>query len=177
MYQANSVGAFALFKFVQSAGSAAAFLYSTQLNLYHQLLILALISSLATICFCLVEWRGRRAQMRLQNPIDKTESQQDIIANDSLAQGRTSTNSAPSSRASSTSLASSVTLSTASTGSRQAGQPKADLNHTPAVHVEIRARSPLQYIKNVLRTGPDRERGDVVAAEAKLGQFKSHQEP
>lgn len=81
------MGAFALFKFVQSAGSAAAFLYSTKLNLYYQLVILAVISTIATICFCVIEWNSRQAAglgTSLRLGIEKTESQQNIITSDSF---------------------------------------------------------------------------------------------
>uniref|UniRef100_A0A6G1SDH1 UNC93-like protein MFSD11 n=1 Tax=Aceria tosichella TaxID=561515 RepID=A0A6G1SDH1_9ACAR len=74
VYSDKSACAFALFKFVQSAGSAAAFLYSTRLNLYYQLAILAVISSIATICFCIIEWSKRK-----RDAIEKTDSQQNII--------------------------------------------------------------------------------------------------
>lgn len=69
------MAAFALFKFVQSIGSAIAFLYSTKLDLYYQLIILALISTVATIGFCAVEW-GFRLQ---EASIEKSESQQNIV--------------------------------------------------------------------------------------------------
>lgn len=63
-YSGNSVGAFALFKFVQSLGSAVAFLYSTTLNLHYQLCLLAVIATLATVSFCLVEWRSGSASAK-----------------------------------------------------------------------------------------------------------------
>lgn len=99
------MGAFALFKFVQSAGSAAAFLYSTKLNLHCQLMILAVVSTVATVCFCIIEWNSRRALESdlsgRRRRIDKTESQQSIIAReveDSPGLGASPRFSAPSSR-------------------------------------------------------------------------------
>lgn len=72
------MAAFALFKFVQSVGSAIAFLYSTTLNLHHQLYLLALIGSMATVCYCLVEWNCRS---KVPLGMEKSDSQQDIVAN------------------------------------------------------------------------------------------------
>lgn len=69
------MAAFALFKFTQSLGSAAAFLYSTKLNLYHQLWILGAVSTLATLAFCLVEWNFRSDMATM----GKSESKQNII--------------------------------------------------------------------------------------------------
>jgi len=69
------VAAFALFKFVQSIGSATAFLYSATLNLHYQLYLLAVIASMATICFCFVESNSRLGALGLE----KSDSQQDIV--------------------------------------------------------------------------------------------------
>lgn len=87
------MGVFALFKFVQSVGSAAAFLYSTKLDLYYQLIILAVIATLATVCFCLVEWMTKSScglnveetsttptQPPISVGIGKSESQQSIVS-------------------------------------------------------------------------------------------------
>lgn len=81
-YAENSVAAFALFKFVQSVGSALAFLYSTTLNLHHQLYLLAVIASMATISFCIVE--GQIKSKKAGGNMEKSESKQNIITrNDS----------------------------------------------------------------------------------------------
>lgn len=79
VYSDNSVAAFALFKFVQSIGSAVAFLYSTALNLYYQLYLLVLIGTVATLCFCYVEWTSRNGKSALK--IEKSDSQQEIVNN------------------------------------------------------------------------------------------------
>lgn len=75
------MAAFALFKFVQSVGSAIAFLYSTTLNLHHQLYLLALIGSMATISYCAVEWNCRS---KVSLGMEKSDSQQDIVADNNL---------------------------------------------------------------------------------------------
>lgn len=69
------MAAFALFKFVQSLGSAIAFLYSTTLNLHYQLYLLAVIASMATLSFCFVEWNCRTKKVGMKT----SDSQQDIV--------------------------------------------------------------------------------------------------
>lgn len=59
LYSDNSLAAFALYKFSHSIGAAITFLYSTKLNLYHQLYLLAAGSILATLAFWIVEVRER----------------------------------------------------------------------------------------------------------------------
>lgn len=83
-YSGNSVAAFALFKFVQSVGAAVAFLYSTALNLHHQLYILAVIASMATLSFCFVDWSCRS---KLASGIEKSDSQQDIVKRNQVHDG------------------------------------------------------------------------------------------
>lgn len=57
VYPNNSVSAFALFKFVQSTGAAAAFYYSGACPLYYQLLVLAVFCALGTTSFVKVPFR------------------------------------------------------------------------------------------------------------------------
>ncbi|XP_055335100.1 UNC93-like protein MFSD11 isoform X2 [Paramacrobiotus metropolitanus] len=57
VFRADSASAFALFKFVQSICAAGAFYYSSALFLQYQLLILLVMGTLGTFCFCFVEWR------------------------------------------------------------------------------------------------------------------------
>lgn len=56
MFPEDSSPAFALFKFVQSLTAAIAFFYSGSLILHWQLLILVVLGTLGTLCFCIVEW-------------------------------------------------------------------------------------------------------------------------
>lgn len=85
-YRTQSVGVFALFKFVQSVGSSVAFLYSTRLDLHYQLTILAVIATVATVCFCLVEWKTKSncsddgSGTATSIGIEKSESQQSIVS-------------------------------------------------------------------------------------------------
>ena len=60
IYSENSAPAFALFKFFQSIACAAALFYASVANLYIQLCILAVIASLGTVTFVLVEWNVKR---------------------------------------------------------------------------------------------------------------------
>lgn len=74
-YSNNSLGAFALFKFMQSLGSAVAFLYSTKLNLHYQLYILASIATVATFCFIFVDKQCKSSH----RSIEKSDSQTTIV--------------------------------------------------------------------------------------------------
>lgn len=64
-----------MFKFVQSVGASVAFLYSTKLNLYYQLYLLAIMATMATVSFCLVDLRCKSTR----SAIEKSESQQNIV--------------------------------------------------------------------------------------------------
>ncbi|XP_052068663.1 UNC93-like protein MFSD11 [Mytilus californianus] len=61
MFPEDSSPAFALFKFVQSIAAAAGFFYSDYLILQWQLLILVVLGTVGTYCFCLVEWGSNKA--------------------------------------------------------------------------------------------------------------------
>ncbi|XP_060064212.1 UNC93-like protein MFSD11 [Ylistrum balloti] len=61
MFPEDSSPAFALFKFVQSVTAAVSFYYSTHLLLHWQLLILVILGTLGTWCFCLIEWSATKA--------------------------------------------------------------------------------------------------------------------
>ncbi|KAM8706516.1 hypothetical protein ACLKA7_010736 [Drosophila subpalustris] len=59
-YVNNAVGAFALFKFMQSVAAAISFFYSAFLGLYVQLAILVVSGTIGTIAFVIVEWSFKR---------------------------------------------------------------------------------------------------------------------
>ncbi|XP_055329395.1 UNC93-like protein MFSD11 [Paramacrobiotus metropolitanus] len=63
MYAADSVPAFALFQFIWGLTCCGAFFYATVLHLYIQLLILAIIGSIATITFCKLEWDYKKTRI------------------------------------------------------------------------------------------------------------------
>ncbi|CAG2199109.1 UNC93-like protein MFSD11 [Mytilus edulis] len=65
MFPEDSSPAFALFKFVQSIAAAAGFFYSDYLILQWQLLILVVLGTVGTYCFCLVEWGSNKAVRRI----------------------------------------------------------------------------------------------------------------
>ena len=55
IHKQEAAAAFGIFKFVQSGGSALAFLYSPILGFHFQLLLLAVVCVLATATFVTVE--------------------------------------------------------------------------------------------------------------------------
>lgn len=59
-YVNNAVGAFALFKFMQSVAAAISFFYSAFLGLYVQLAILVVFGTIGTVAFVIVEWSFKR---------------------------------------------------------------------------------------------------------------------
>jgi len=59
-FKEDSVSAFAIFKFMQSAAASAAFWYSPFVQLYWQLLIAVILDVVGTVCFCSVEWRRNK---------------------------------------------------------------------------------------------------------------------
>ncbi|KAH8420785.1 hypothetical protein KR222_005117 [Zaprionus bogoriensis] len=59
-YVNNAVGAFALFKFMQSVAAAISFFYSAFLGLYVQLAILVVFGTVGTVAFVIVEWSFKR---------------------------------------------------------------------------------------------------------------------
>ncbi|XP_034115639.1 UNC93-like protein MFSD11 [Drosophila albomicans] len=65
-YVNNAVGAFALFKFMQSVAAAISFFYSAFLGLYVQLGILVVSGTIGTIAFVIVE-RSFKRQHRLED--------------------------------------------------------------------------------------------------------------
>ncbi|KAH8381482.1 hypothetical protein KR093_005762 [Drosophila rubida] len=65
-YVNNAVGAFALFKFMQSVAAAISFFYSSYLGLYVQLGILVISGTIGTITFVIVE-RKFKSQHRLED--------------------------------------------------------------------------------------------------------------
>jgi len=62
VFKDDSAAGFAIFKFAQSGLSAAAFFYSTEIELPYQLLILVILNVLGTITFCTVELKTRKDQ-------------------------------------------------------------------------------------------------------------------
>lgn len=56
VYSTNSASAFALFKFVQSVATSIAFIYSDLAGLSVHILVLTILSVIATSTFCLAEW-------------------------------------------------------------------------------------------------------------------------
>ena len=62
VFKDDSAAGFAIFKFAQSGLGAAVFLYSTEIELPWQLLILIVLNILGTITFCTVELKERKNQ-------------------------------------------------------------------------------------------------------------------
>lgn len=60
VFSSQSTAAFALFKFTQSVGAAASFLYSSYCGLRIQIAILVVLGTLGTASFCMVEWAAKR---------------------------------------------------------------------------------------------------------------------
>lgn len=59
-FASQSAAAFALFKFTQSVGAAASFIYSSYCGLRIQMAILIVLGTLGTASFCMVEWAAKR---------------------------------------------------------------------------------------------------------------------
>lgn len=74
VFASQSAAAFALFKFVQSVGAAASFIYSSYCGLNTHLLILVGTGTVGTASFVMVEW----AQKRRQNT---NEAHEDMVTN------------------------------------------------------------------------------------------------
>lgn len=60
VFSSQSAAAFALFKFVQSVGAAASFIYSSYCGLKTHMVILVVFGTLGTASFCMVEWAAKR---------------------------------------------------------------------------------------------------------------------
>lgn len=73
-FASQSAAAFALFKFVQSVGAAASFIYSSYCGLRTQLAILVVLGTLGTASFCIVEWAAKRKARSNGSLEDKMES-------------------------------------------------------------------------------------------------------
>jgi MFS family permease len=63
-YKEKSSAAFAIFKFIQSAGSAGAFFASSYMGLYLQLVILVIMCAIGSVLFAFVEWRIKKKKLR-----------------------------------------------------------------------------------------------------------------
>ena len=63
IYKEEAAAAFGIFKFVQSGGSALAFLYSPVLGFHFQLLILAVVCVSATVTFVIAELKTARNEL------------------------------------------------------------------------------------------------------------------
>jgi len=91
-YADKSAAAFAIFKFIQSAGSAGTFFFSLSFGLYIQLLILVIFCILGAVCFAIVEWRMKSAKLKKGassiedvNSTDSIESSNKVEANPVMA--------------------------------------------------------------------------------------------
>ncbi|KAF9806441.1 hypothetical protein SFRURICE_001236 [Spodoptera frugiperda] len=84
-YSDNSTSAFALFKFTQSLAAAACFFYSSKALLSVQLMILGVLATLGTACFCRVEWAARaRARALAIDADDKSSPTTHALADNGL---------------------------------------------------------------------------------------------
>ena len=66
-YAEKSSAAFAIFKFIQSAGSAGAFFASSYMGLYTQLVILTSSCALGALSFGVVEWRIKKQKAKRES--------------------------------------------------------------------------------------------------------------
>ena len=63
IYKKEAAAAFGIFKFVQSGGSALAFLYSPVLGFHFQLLILAVVCVSATVTFVIADLKTAKNEL------------------------------------------------------------------------------------------------------------------
>lgn len=70
VFASRSAAAFALFKFVQSVGAAASFIYSSYAGLQTHIIILIVFGTLGTASFCLVEWAAKRRLNQIESSVE-----------------------------------------------------------------------------------------------------------
>lgn len=73
VFASQSTAAFALFKFVQSVGAAASFVYSSYCGLKTHMIILVVSATIGTVSFCVVERANKRKQREIEAMEDKLE--------------------------------------------------------------------------------------------------------